>query len=677
MAVLTGILGGLVAAGLHHSLEYGTHLVIGRIADFDGIGVFQFNWFILLLPAVGGLLSGIVVRVLCPDARGHGTNALTRAFHHELGELPLTGPAVRAGAAVGVISFGGSAGPEGPIAALGAAIGSTLGRLLRLSPREKRMMLLTGAAAGVGAIFQCPLGGALFATSVLYSEEEFESDAMVPAFVASVIGYTAFKMCTGGLENITFMLRSDVPLTFIEPRDLIAYAILGPLCGLVSIFYATCLHFVEDHGVARVPLPGWATPAVGGLLTGAVACMLPQVMDGQYLFIQNAMTGFEGIDDLRGEGWTLVGLLAAVTLAKCVATALTVGSGASGGVLGPSVFIGGAAGAFLGVFLEALFPGMVPERLRQSLIPVGMGGVLAAGMRTPLAAIVMVTEMTGSYGLIVPLMLVCMSAYVVGRSRGLNPEQVPTSAQSPAHAGDLIMHLLERWKVRDIMEPVWEDTVAPETTLRELVERVRPGTRPVFAVSKNGELAGIVSLTDIRRIMDEPGLAEVVIAADIMGERIAAIQPDQDVYAALEQFGRSGHFVLPVISHENGRWLGMLSRERVFAAIRENISKTQELMFREHTVLSAIEQEGQLQQLVMGVGPAGREMIQRLLVPMDSIGQSLREADFRRKYGAQVIAVEEPDGRIQCPPDLDAPLRTGQRLLAVVWYNQTSPAAQR
>ena len=674
LGVIVGILSGLAAAGLHEALDYGTRQIVGNITDLAGLRTFRFEWTLLLLPAFGGLLSGVIVTWLVPAAREHGTNAVARAYHHSLGELPLKGPLVRALASVGVISCGGCAGPEGPIAGLGAAIGSSIGRVLKLTPRERRVMLLAGCAAGVGAIFQCPLGGALFATSVLYKEEEFESNAMVPSFVASVIAYTTFQTILGGLGSGGYLLMTNLPggLTFSQPIELLPYAVLGPLCGLVAIFLSVMFSYVENSLVPQSRLPRWLLPGIGGLATGALACLLPQVMDYRYEFIQNAMTGFVEMPGAAAPtAWTMAALFGAVAIAKCIANVCTVGSGGAGGNFGPCVFIGGAVGAFLGALLEALFPGQMPENLRQSLIPVGIGGVLAAGMRTPVAAMVMVIEMTGSYGLIVPLMLVCMFAYVVGRKWGLNSEQVPTSAQSPAHAGDAVVHLLENWRVADIMEPTWTDTVTPDTTLKGMIERVKPGTRPVFAVAERGRLLGLVSVPDIRRIMEEPALAEAVIASDIMTSKLDVIHPEMDVYQSLTQFKQNRHDVLPVVSSDGtNKWVGMLSRERIFEAIRGHLAQTQRMMFEEHAGLSAIEQEGRLQQLVMGVAPVKRDMIQRILVPIDVIGKSLREADFRKKYGAQIIAVEEPDGTVSCPPDLDAPLHASQRLLAAVWLDE-------
>lgn len=663
LGALVGLFGGLAAAGLEWALHQGSELLAGRFTYLGGAEVYRFQWGVLLLPAAGGLAAGVIVQWLCPRALGHGTDVLTRAFHRRMGKLPLKSPFIKALATVGVISCGGSAGPEGPIAALGAGIGSTLGGAFRLTPRERRILLLAGCAAGIGAIFRCPLGGALFATSVLYREPEFESDAIVASLVASVVGYSIYMSFLG---FGAYMLTDADRLVFAHPWELIPYAILGPLCGLVSIFFAVCMRAVEKVIIPRSGLPRWFAPAVGGLATGALACILPQVMDGQYQFVRNAMTGalFDA-DPTAGMAWWAL-LFGCVALVKCVATACTVGSGASGGVLGPTVFIGAATGAFLGAILQALYPGAVDESLRQALIPVGMAGVLAAGMRVPIAALVMITEMTGSYGLIVPLMLVCSSAYVVGRRWGLNDEQVRTAADSPAHAADAVLHMLESNTVSQLTDREWHLVATPDMRLHDMVEHIRPGTRPVFAVIDGERIVGLISVPDIQRVMEEPNLADALIASDMMTERLAVVFPDQDLYQALEVLRRENHDVLPVVARDRSRrWLGMVTRERIFETVQRHIEDIHKLVLREHTGLAAMEQEGRLQQLAMGVTPR-KDIIQRLLVPVQALGQSLRQADFRKRFGAQVIAIEHPDGTLQCPPDPDAPLQSSQRLVAIV-----------
>jgi CIC family chloride channel protein len=656
----------LAAALLESGLHIGTHLLVGRFTHLGHFEVMQFNWFVLILPAIGGLLSGLLMKWLAPNAVGHGTDVLTRAFHTQQGDLPLRGPSVRAVANIGVISFGGSTGPEGPISALGAAIGSTIGKIFGLTPRERRIMLIAGCGGGVGAIFQCPLGGALFAAGIIYREPEFESDAIVPAFIAGVISYSTYGVFW---EYGGTLIENANKLVFDSPLALIPYIVLGPLCGLLAGFLGFCLKTVEHRPLARFNLPRWLTPALGGLCVGLLACALPQVMDGMYQFTQNVMNGDFLTEYPEKSWWYWTALFALVTVTKCVATALTVGSGGAGGVLGPSVFVGGTAGAFVGALGMALLPeGWITEDLRQALIPVGMAGVLSASMRVPLAAIVMTTEMTGSYGLIVPLMLVCVTSYVVGKRWGLNHEQVRGVAESPAHAGDALVHNLEAWRVGETMIRDWPATVPVDATLTEIVGKLRPGTRPVFAVLEHERLVGVISLPDLDRIMEDAPVADIFIAKDLMTENVRTINDDQTLYDALNIFNIENHDVLPVVEHtKERRFVGMLPREAVHAMVRKEMDRMRSHLLTEHKGLATIDRDEQLGQLISGVGASRPDRIQRLFVPIQAIGKSLRETDFRREFGAQVVAIELPDGTIQCPPDPDMPLKTNHRLTAIVW----------
>lgn len=665
LSVLVGALAGFSAAALEYSLHEGSSRLVGQFTHLGKSGVFDFRLALLILPTLGGLVAGLAVRRLSPDVEGHGTELLIRAFHRHGGNLPIRGPGVHVVGAVGVISCGGSAGPEGPIAALGAAIGSKLGDIFCLTARERRAMLVAGCGAGVGAIFQCPLGGALFAASVLYREPDYETDSITPALVASVIGYSTYMFFWGYGEH---MLRDADELVFVEPQSLILFAILGPLCGVTCALLRFSLKWVEAIAVKFARLR-WLAPAAGGLATGAIACVLPQVMDGQYRFIQHAMDGtFDG-GFAAQSWWTWAALFGAVALMKCVATGFTVGSGAPGGVLGPSVFVGGALGAALGAVFMALAPDVLtsdPDNLRRALIPAGMAGVLSASMRVPLASLVMVIEMTGGYGLIVPLMLVCVTSYLVGGRWGLNDEQVPTSAESPAHAGDLIVRLLEASRVADLMHRDGYETVASHATFGELVQRLKPGVRPVLAVVDDNRFTGLISVEEIRQMMDIVGVDQAVIAADMVNTTVPRLRPDESAYTALTHMARSKHLALPVVRRDNHNAIvGLITRTEIHAVVREQINRMSQSLLSEHSGLAAMEQEEALHQLAAGAAVGKADRIQRLLVPMQVVGVSLREADFRRRFGVQVIAVEQPDGTIQSPPDVDAPLQTMQRLLVL------------
>lgn len=673
LGAVIGVLTGLAASALRYGLDFGIEHLIGRYADLGGVQVWEFHWGVLLLPTLGGLLSGVLVYWLAGRDEKHGTNQVIDAFHYRGGNLDLPGPTTKAGAAVAVISLGGSAGPEAPIAALGSSIGSKVARLLALTPHERRIMLVAGCAGGVGAVFQCPLGGALFATSVMYREPEFDGDSIVPAFVSSVLSYSTFITVMPSLGR--HMLGGASQLVFAHPSELVAYAILGPLCGLFSILLYYCFRTVENRPLLKT-LPRWLAPALGGLGVGIVGCFLPQVMAGHYQFIQHAMDGtlFALPEGVENSWWEWAALFGLVAVFKCVATGLTVGSGESGGALGPTVFIGGAVGAFLGAAIQAAAPEAFGpaemEALRRSLIPVGMAGVLAASMRTPMAAIVMVSEMTGGYGLIVPLMLVCVTAYVVGRRWGLNSAQVRSASESPAHAADLLVHTLQALRVRDVMLGRWPYRLAPSSTLGEIVAGTRSGARPVFAVvDHENRLVGLLSLADISRVMSEPAISSLVIAEDLMKTDFARVAPNQDLYAALEVFNEVSQDVLPVVSTEEedpGRFIGMLPRRTIHETIRSRTSELRGHLQREHAGLVAVEQDEQLYQLMLGVSAQQPQSIQRMPVPPEVIGRSIRESNFGREYNAQVVGILSPDGKLTCPPNIDAPLEADETLVVIV-----------
>ncbi len=663
LSAAVGVLAGLAAAALEFGLHLGVEHIIGRFTHVSGAGVLQFNLWILLLPALGGALAGLLIQRLCPHEELHGTNQLIHAFHQNGGNLALRGPATRALASVGIIACGGSAGPEGPIAALGSSIGSSLAHRLGLSPRLRRVLLLAGCAGGVGAIFRCPLGGALFATSVLYREPELEADSIVPAFVSSILSYSTFMAFWGFGHHL---IEPPFRLIFSAPVELIPYALLGLLCALLAILLSTAIRFVERRPLRRLALPRWVAAGLGGLAVGGIGCILPQVMDAQYHFIQNAVSGkLFALPGAAGRSaWEWAALFGLVATAKCVASALTVGTSGAGGLLGPSVFIGGAAGAFLGALLNALAPGMFPEQLRESLIAVGMAGVLSAAMGTPMAAIVMVMEMTGSYGLIVPLMLVCIIAYVVGRRWGLNTMQVRSASESPVHVGDALVRLLQTVRVQDVMTHRWPHVITPYTTLGEMIASVSSGSRPIFVVLEDGKLAGVVSVSDISRAISEPGISELVIAADIMTSQVKTARPYQPLYEVLALFRSGGHNALPVVDGER-RFLGMLPRQNIHQAVRSRSDQMREYLHREHAGIAAIEQDEQLYQLAVCAQTPNPDTIQRIPVPPEAVGKSIRETDFRRRFGAQIISIQNPDGTMQCPPDVNTPLRPEQTLLVI------------
>lgn len=664
LSTLVGVLAGLAAVALESALHIGSEAIIGRFAHTGGAAFLHWHVGILLLPAVGGLLSGVIVQLIFRKPPGHGTDLMVHAFHHSDGRFSLTSPSIKAVAAVGVISFGGSAGPEGPIAAVGAALGSKVARWVGLTPRDRRTLLIAGCAAGVGALFQCPLGGALFATGVLYREPEFEGSALVSSFIASVFGYSTFVILLGSGQRV---LSGTTDLAFTNPLELPAYLLLGLLCGLTAAFFSRCLHLVEKRAIPTLPLPHWLKPAFGGLLTGAIALALPQVMDGRYHFVQGAFDGsLFRTTDWSWATWAVFLLL--VTAAKCIATAWTVGSGGAGGVLGPSVFLGGTVGAAVGAALQAVAPGAVPESMRQALIAVGMAGVLSAGMRTPLAATVMAMEMTGGFGLVVPLMLVVMTAYIVGGRYGLIDEQLSSPAESPAHAGDALMHLLERRRVAEVMQRDWPLRAQKSTSVAQLLALLRQGVPPHFVVVEENQLLGTIALPELRHLLDDDALAGFIVAADLMSSEPFVLTPENTLYEAMTAFQQRKLEVIPVVTRRRRRHdelCGVLTRAALASVVESHLQESRSNLLHEHAGFAALQEHAQENEILAGLPRDSAGEVERISVDDELVGQTLASSDFRRVWQAEVVAIQTAEGAFLCPPDPHRVLLSDDSLLVL------------
>lgn len=672
LSALVGVLAGLAAIALMSSLHFFSDRWIGRFVALGSAELFRLRIEVLLLPALGGLLSGIVVQGILRSDKLNGTDAYAHAFHEQNGKLGIVDPGVRAAMSVGVIASGGSAGPEGPIAGLSAAIGSTVGEFFCLSPKDRRILLVAGCAGGVGAVFNCPLGGALFATSVLYKQAEFEGQALVSAFIASIVSYSTYMMFLG---YDTFLAGNATQLRFGHPIELLPYAVLGVLSGLAAICYGVCMSLSERAFAHFTKVPAWLKPALGGLLAGAVACVVPQVVDGEYRFVKNALDG-----SLFGgpvtQWWDWVQLFALVVVAKCVATALTLRSGGAGGMLGPSVFIGGTVGAFAGALFQALAPAMFPETLRAAMIPAGIAGVIGASMRTPIAALVMAVEMTGSHGLVVPLMLVTTVAYLVGGRWGLVKTQLRNAAESPVHAGDALVQLLEKYSVQDVMEARWPYVVAPSAKLAELLAKIERGSWPYFVVLEGSQVRGMISITDLLLLKEEAPSSEWIIAADLMTTHLFVVRPHDSLYQALNLMQEHKLVALPVVQRIDGAsaFVGMIARRAIYDLVRGDLDRLRKLMLQEHTGLAAIEEDAQRLHVLEDVPNAEERRVERIAVPSEVVGRSLRSANFRNTYHCEVIAIQTAQGEFVCPADPDRLLAKSDALLVMLRASQSERA---
>ncbi len=504
---LVGIVAGLGAAAFFYLLEWMQWFALGHIEGYwppaagSEIAVHPAQlptegWqkmAVVLVPMVGGLLCGLLVYGFAPEAEGHGTDAMVRAFHRLGGKIRRRVPIIKSLASIITIGTGGSAGREGPIAQIGAGFGSYLARKAGLSERERRLLVLSGGAGGIGAIFQAPLGGALFVSEVLYSSTALEFAAVIPAFIASITAYTVFAAIFG--QGLAFDAPSQ--LAFHNISELPFYLVFAIVCSLVGYIYVQVFYGLRNHFFRRLPIPNFLKPAVGGLMLGILALWLPQLMCGGYGWIQLAMDG--KLPEAMGGNWPPIAMLLILCLGKILATSFTISSGGSGGVFAPSLFIGAMLGGAYGMACDRLFPGAIEHH--EAFVLVGMGGFFAGVAKVPLTSILMVCEMSGSYDLLVPLMLVSIVNVALMSSRNtLYEEQVHAMIDSPAHQGDFVIDVLEQMHVRDVIDADRKIDVVPEDMpLERILHLAASSDNNYFPViDQEHRLVGIFSLRDLR-----------------------------------------------------------------------------------------------------------------------------------------------------------------------------------
>jgi hypothetical protein len=280
-----------------------------------------------------------------------------------------------------------------------------------------------------------------------------------------------------------------------------------------------------------------------------------------------------------------------------------------------------------------------------------MAGVLSASLRTPLAAIVMVTEMTGSYGLIVPLMLVSMISYLLGRRWGVYAEQASSPHDSPAHAGESMISLLESLRVKDLMEEAWPYVVGPGMTLPELVSLMGHGARPTFAVIDGRRLIGTIPPLNIAEATGNNGPSRIFCALDLVATDLKVVYLEDDLYSTLDFFRRLSLDVLPVVNQRSGDYAGMLSRDAILKVLRKRLADQKFHLLQEHSGLTALAQESLLENLLSEISSHTTGKVSRMEVPIEIAGKSLRESGFRARYESQIIAIQRFTGELLTPPD--------------------------
>lgn len=540
LCILVGLVAGFGAVFFDHlldlALKYFVHLPMKRskLGIMDPEAATVFSYWIIPIATAGGLLSGLLVFLVAPEAEGHGTDAMIESFHLRGGYVRRRAPLVKLAASALTIGSGGSAGKEGPIAQIGSGFGSVLAAMLRLKPRERRLLLLAGAAGGIGAIFQAPLGAALFVPGVLYADTEYEFEAILPCIISAIVAHSVFSEVFGRSA-----LFQPGPVDFALPMELLPYAVFGVVCALVGFIYIKFFYGMRDLFFARIPIPRMFKPAIGGLLLGIVAVHHPQVVDGGYRWVQQAL-----------EGKIVWHVMLSLVFLKILATSFTISSGGSGGVFGPSVFIGAMLGGAFGFLGHELAPGWVQNP--NSFVLVGMGGFFAGVAKVPISSIIMACEMSASYTLLVPLMVVSTISYLILGRFSLYEKQVDNRLASPAHMNEFARGVLEKMYVSDAVTEQHVSVLEENMPFGPLVKIVTSSPESYFPlVNKEGKLTGILTINDIREVMFEETLRDLLVAKDVATTNVVRVMLSDNLQQALDKMVSLNVNELPVVKADD------------------------------------------------------------------------------------------------------------------------------
>jgi len=578
LASLVGILAGCLAVCFHILVVLVTDHVLLKIGGYFPGGPYNetfkgkheslaavmyryMPWMLILLPAIGGLVNGFLIQRYELMAAGHGTGAAIRAFHHGT-RLRRRLPFAKMLTSAITLGTGGSGGREGPIAEMGAAIGYWIGDIFKLTAVNRRRLLLAGMGAGIGAIFHAPLAGAIFAIEVMYRDPEFEADALIPAFVSSVCAYSVFSFAFSlgsfqPLFEVGFDLGVDRPLLWL-PQLTVTAVVMAAASWLFSKIYTG-----TEHVFSNLKISPMVKPAIGGGLVGVVAVIayLSMSWAGQqnqtdamalmstgYGFLQRLLLGETFV--VNENFGPLITVMLIVGFGKMLTTALTSGSGGSGGVFGPSMVIGGCLAGVLGILFHLQNPSVVDEEAIVIFVLLGMAAFFSASASTPVSTLIMVSELTNGYALLLPSMWVCALAYILSTRWSIYGDQVASRRESPAHRSDFIIDVLQGLTVDSAITQQHKTfkTVDISTPLDDLSRMVTHSLHASFTVvDTEGKYYGLFSLNDIRKFLYESGLGPLAIAQDVATEGVEPLLLNMSLSGAINRFAESRFDELPVV----------------------------------------------------------------------------------------------------------------------------------
>ncbi|MFH1429212.1 MAG: chloride channel protein [Candidatus Margulisiibacteriota bacterium] len=532
-AVIIGVITAMAAIAFRSLIAF---FQSGFFNTGQNVLFFMGKYYVIVIPAIGGLIVGLLIKYYAPEAKGHGVPEVMNAVANLGGRIRPRIVLIKALASSICIGSGGSVGREGPIVQIGSAIGSTLGQYLNLTHKQIKNLVACGAAAGIAATFNAPIAGVIFAMEVIL--RDFNRFSFGIVVISSVVASSISRAYYGNVPAFKI-----IPYALHHYSELVLYLVLGVVCGITALLFVKTLSKSEDL-FKHFKVPELSKPVLGGLLIGSIGLFFPHIFGVGYETMEKVLSGLLSLK-----------VILFLIFIKIIATSITIGSGGSGGVFAPSLFIGAMTGGTLGKVFEVLFPKLGVASGSYSLV--GMAALFAAAAQAPMSSIIILFELTDDYRIILPLMLSCVVSTVIYHH--FNKESIYTEKLTargihiPA-AGEI--NYFDSIAVRDAMiEKV--DAVLETGSLEDVQKKIKDtGHKGFPVVNSNDDLLGMITQEDIK---DKPLDA---IVKDIYNRNFKYCLPDQSLNTALEKMATYNIGRMPVVDESNPKkMLGIITRK--------------------------------------------------------------------------------------------------------------------
>jgi CIC family chloride channel protein len=639
IAVLIGLFGGFGAVLIQLIIKMFEHFFWGASAAM--VTFEQTVWFWkLIIPTLGGVFVGLVIQFIAKEAKGHGVPEVMEAISLRNGIIRPRVVLAKLIASAVCIASGGSVGREGPVVQVGSATGSTIGQLLGVNARRMRIFVACGAASGIAAAFNAPVAGALFSVEVILGD--FAVAQFSPVVVSSVVATVISRGFLGDFPAF------QVPKYHLgSPVELFFYLVLGFLAAGAALLFINTLYSTEGF-FDKLKWPEPFKTGLGGLAIGAIGLVFPQIFG----------IGYDTLSQALQSGLVLK-LAVVLIFVKIMATSLSLGSGGSGGIFSPSLFIGAALGSSFGSLLALVFPNLEISPGAYALV--AMGGVVAAATHGPITGIVIIFEMSGDYKIILPLMITCIIATLLAvRIKEESIYTLKLKLRGINLYGGREINVLKSLTVNDVYKKSIE-IVNESELFPNIVEKIANSKHPlIYVINNDQKICGCISLNEIRQtIIDYENLKNLLIARDVMNPEVITVTLDEDLDTVMKKFGRYGNDLFPVITAgTNHQIVGTVWQQDVIEVYNRQIF----LRDMSGEIGSGIRKADQQKYVPI----YENYNLLEIEAPIIFIGKTLRQLNLRSKYGIQVILIKKKTNSGYSSsflPVADYKIETGDMLL--------------